>query len=48
MIPKPLQRIYEDALRKPAGGYAGSFLFRPAPFNCPKCKAAAFVRIRRG
>lgn len=33
------------ALRAPPGGYAASFLFRPAPFVCPECAGPVWVRV---
>ncbi len=42
----PLQNIYVASLARPPGGYSGSSKFRPAPFDCPRCAGAVWVRLR--
>ena len=40
------QEIYVRALDEPGIGYAASYKFQRAPFNCPKCGSRVYVRLR--
>ncbi len=42
------QVIYVKALDEPAIGYAASPKFQRAMFDCPKCGAWAWIRLRDG
>ena len=42
------QQIYVDALAEPAIGYEASRHFQRALFDCPKCRARVYIRIRQG
>lgn len=42
----PFQLIYLKALAEPAIGFEASSKFQRAMFNCPRCNAWVYIRLR--